>query len=77
MGPHTEPRRNLHVGAMVVDRPSYPRDQRNEDFTAVVSAGAARHCASTGRGWHTLERPEQEGFITLMAELSLRAVRQA
>jgi hypothetical protein len=75
MGPYPEPRRDLPVGTVEMDRPAEVPGELAGRSTAAVTEGPDGPRPSSGASWRGLASFECEALFALIAELSLRAVR--
>jgi hypothetical protein len=76
MGAYSEPRREESVGAVAVDRPSEAGDEDDDGWIAAVATSIDGPRPASRAQWSHLDTVEQEALLALMAQLSLRAVRE-
>jgi hypothetical protein len=76
MGPYPEPRRDLPIGTVEVDRPPEICSEDDGRWTAVVAPGIDGLRPPSRAQWCHLGIAEQKALLALMAELSLRAIRE-
>jgi hypothetical protein len=78
VGPHTESGREVPVRALALHRPAKAWIGRDQQQPVAVAAGSDRPGAPpTWFSWGVEEPAEQERWLSLMAELCLRATRDA
>ena len=75
MGPDSQPRRAEPVGSLVPDGLAEPNPFHASTNPSVITAELGRVDSACATLWQALDRRSQNGFIALIAELSLRVVR--
>ena len=67
----------MSIDTLAVDRLAGSRGERDEVRSAAVAASFGRPGSPLGANWPVVGASEEEGLLSLMAELSLRVVRAA
>jgi len=75
MGPDSQPRRAELVGSVVPDGLAEPNPFHASTNPSVITAELSRADSASTTPWQALDSSSQDGFTSLIAELSLRAVR--